>query len=106
MPVTKLESSEARNNAALAISSESPCVPSDSGYHPRNGLGRLPVHQRCFGRARAEDVERMRRSFNSMVQRANENCGWQPGRAVNPEAGVPFDAADRARENDGAPVIQ
>ena len=57
MPVTKLESSDARNSAALAISSGFPMRPIgivDS--NPCDRVRRLLINDRRFGRTGAKDI--------------------------------------------------
>src|ERR1700731_1512991 len=58
MPVTKLESSDAKNSAALAISSGSAMRPIGilDTTLACDGVRRLLIDKRRYGRTRAEDV--------------------------------------------------
>src|ERR1700684_221695 len=84
MPVTKLESSEARNTAALATSSGSPIRP----------IGMVD-----------STLERMRRSFQLHGPGSHQIANCRLGRAVGPEGRRAFDDLDGADENDRPSVV-
>src|SRR4030088_2308990 len=100
MPVTKLESSEARNTAALATPSGSPMRPigmvvrilamASGGCRSTSGVLIGPG---------LRTLERMRRSFSSMVQ-ARTRLRTAALVAPGTEGRRAFDARDGADEND------
>src|SRR5258707_1573708 len=103
MPVTKLESSEARNSAALAISSGSPIRPigivdtiraiASTGCRVTCGVSVGPG-LRTF--------ERIRRSFNSTGQARTKLRMADLGAPYTPKAGGPLTppAGDRGHDQD------
>src|SRR5260370_22346184 len=106
MPVTKLESSEARNTAALATSSGSPMRPIgmvvsilamvSGGCRSTKGV-LIGPGLRTF--------ERIRRSFNPMVQ---DRTTFRPAAFVAPpvtEEGVPLIRAAGPKNNDQPPSL-
>ena len=106
IPVTKLESSDARKSAALAISPLSHASHRDGGHDPCNGVCRLPIDNRCIGRPRTNNVGTNVTILEIQGPGSDKRTESGLRRALDTEGRRTLDACNRAVEDDRSAIFQ
>jgi len=104
IPVTKLESSDDRNNATLATSSGSPMRPIGTVTQSSNHVCRLPIRQRSVDRPGLTTFERYD-GPSDLSPGSHERADGSLTRGVDNRKRSALNTRDRAVENDGATII-
>jgi len=96
--VTKLESSDARNSAALQFHRVPHASHRDGGYNPRNGVCRLPIYGWRIDRTQANNIGANMAILKIQGPGPHKGTESSLRRAVDPEGGRALHARYRASE--------